>query len=51
MLQIILIVVLVLLLLGSFPTNGYGLGRVYAGGSLGTVLLILVILKIGRAHV
>ncbi len=40
----VIIVVLILLLIGSLPTWGFGNWGYYPAGGLGTVLLILVIL-------
>jgi len=40
---LILLIVLVLLLVGAFPTGGYGFGY-RSHGVLGTILLILLIL-------
>lgn len=45
---LILVIILILLLVGAFPTRGYGLG--YGGhGIIGTILIIILILwLIGR---
>ena len=40
---LILLIVIVLLLIGSFPTRGYGFGN-RSHGLLGTILLIILIL-------
>lgn len=41
--SLVLIIILVLLLIGAFPTRGYG-GGAPVNGTLGFVLLILIIL-------
>jgi hypothetical protein len=44
-LELIIVIILVLLLFGSFPTYPYSRGwGYYPSGALGTVLLIVVIL-------
>jgi hypothetical protein len=40
---LILLIILILLLVGAFPTRGYGLGY-GSHGVLGTILIIVVIL-------
>jgi hypothetical protein len=42
---LILLIVLILLLVGAFPTRGYGMGY-GSHGILGTVLIIVLILYI-----
>ena len=45
---LIILIVVILLLVGAFPTGGYGLGY-RSHGALGTVLIIILILYlIGR---
>ena len=45
---LILLIIVILLLVGAFPTRGYGIGY-GAHGILGTVLIIILILwLIGR---
>ena len=52
MLTTVLIVILILALIGSLPTWGYSRGWGYGpGGGIGILLIILIVLEIGRAHV
>jgi hypothetical protein len=45
LLRTILIVILLLALIGSFPLNGYGMGY-YGSGGLGAILFIVLLLVV-----